>query len=876
MNDVFFEIEIVKYLKEQCSPFYSKITELYQLSKKLLSEIPKTFPNYTLHDIDHSIRVIQYMNDFIKNKITNYSELHLALIVYVGLIHDIGMIVSDDEELKLYAEFEHKDKSFSKLSYKEKKEYLKEYIRKNHGIRVHDVLDIEINVATHLRSIFYTGETNSYDLSSLIADICQSHTENFDWIVKNLDNDIRVAQYKLNPQQIAILLRLGDVLDIDDRRAPWILYKFLNPNGYSDTEWRKHIPITNYDKIEFKNGEYEIIFSGECTNPKIHRKILEYIDWIDCEIKQINSILLNYDEIYKFKIKTPVNVKIKTLGFIETALRFNLKYEQISKLLMGEKIYGSKQDGLRELLQNSIDAVLLINDIEKRKKYTTFKPTIGIEINKSNNEFVVFDNGVGMSEEILKEYFFNIGNSYYISEEFKKETHQYTPIGHFGVGFLACFMLSSKIQLETKHYLSPNAIKMDFEKESPYVTMFDLDDNDFPHQHGTRIIMEYNQVIPNIFKDEEEVINYVKDLIITDEYQFLFINNNNREEISVERPKNLYEIEDGTIEFDYKLNDILNVKFDLMKFFSNNEYVYFITDNCSYSDSYSEGYYSYEHDYDFVSLAYFEETIIELDRLLQENDGDIKQAINELEDSFPASSFLTTIAITNKKQIRNFYLCHNSIYEYFQNYLNKYLNNDCFEWIEIPIILHTHTFNSFLASIEEKGYNRAFHEYKSDIQFISIISTKTVTDELIFSILDRFLNACSCDLDIDYFDEYPIQPIRRKISLLKSSKAYLQVEENYSLKNIQTCKLHLKGIRVKDKSIVLPYVIANTEISNLYVNIKSSSFDTDISRNNFDNTAKEKLSRYILHLIYEDMIKNNMFSEEEKELVQLFLNKYYN
>lgn len=78
MNDVFFEIEIVKYLKEQCSPFYSKITELYQLSKKLLSEIPKTFPNYTLHDIDHSIRVIQYMNDFIKNQNIIFDYLFIS------------------------------------------------------------------------------------------------------------------------------------------------------------------------------------------------------------------------------------------------------------------------------------------------------------------------------------------------------------------------------------------------------------------------------------------------------------------------------------------------------------------------------------------------------------------------------------------------------------------------------------------------------------------------------------------------------------------------------------------------------------------------------------------------------------------------------
>ena len=69
------------------------------------------------------------------------------------------------------------------------------------------------------------------------------------------------------------------------------------------------------------------------------------------------------------------------------------------------KIYGSKKNGLRELIQNAIDAVLLINDIEQRKTFKTYNPIVGIEFDKSNNKFIVFDNGAGMSEEILKKYF---------------------------------------------------------------------------------------------------------------------------------------------------------------------------------------------------------------------------------------------------------------------------------------------------------------------------------------------------------------------------------------------------------------------------------------------------------------------------------------
>ena len=132
---------------------------------------------------------------------------------------------------------------------------------------------------------------------------------------------------------------------------------------------------------------------------------------------------------------------------------------------MGERIYGNKKEGLRELIQNAIDAVLLMKDLESDNQHSTYTPTIGIEINKEENVIAVFDNGVGMSEDILKQYFFNVGNSYYESKEFNNTRTSYSPIGHFGIGFLSCFMLSSRITLETKHY-SENSelIRMSFDK----------------------------------------------------------------------------------------------------------------------------------------------------------------------------------------------------------------------------------------------------------------------------------------------------------------------------------------------------------------------------------------------------------------------------
>ena len=386
MDSVFEKYVIVQYLRCHDQSAYAIIEQLYIISKNLLAEIPKTFSNYTIHDIEHSVRVVGYMDNLIKNRVEQFSTLHLMLIVCVGLIHDIGMVVSDNEVEKLYHEFKARNPAFIKFSDEKKRTYLQDYVRKKHGERVAEIIKSPINDAAKIKSLFYTGDTKSYDLSELVAAICRSHTENCGWIEANLEQELHYGNHEINPQQIALLLRIGDALDIDDRRAPYMLYQLLNPKGISDDEWRKHIPITNYDKIYLKENMYTIMFSGKCDEPKIYRKILDYINWIQSDLKDVATLSEKFRNVYRLNVSDTIDVSIKTQGFVATHLTFSLEYKQISKLLMGEKIYGSKQDGLRELLQNAIDAVLLMRDIERKNPYSNYLPIVGIEINEDTRQ----------------------------------------------------------------------------------------------------------------------------------------------------------------------------------------------------------------------------------------------------------------------------------------------------------------------------------------------------------------------------------------------------------------------------------------------------------------------------------------------------------
>ncbi len=76
----------------------------------------------------------------------------------------------------------------------------------------------------------------------------------------------------------------------------------------------------------------------------------------------------------------------------------------------------------------------------------------------TDREYIrVWDNGCGMTREVLERYFTKLGKSYYRSPEYERERqilreHGFivSPISQFGIGFLSCFMLADEVHLRTR------------------------------------------------------------------------------------------------------------------------------------------------------------------------------------------------------------------------------------------------------------------------------------------------------------------------------------------------------------------------------------------------------------------------------------------
>jgi len=86
----------------------------------------------------------------------------------------------------------------------------------------------------------------------------------------------------------------------------------------------------------------------------------------------------------------------------------------------------------------------------------------------------------------LKKYFLNVGVSYYASDDYLLQGRNYSPIGHYGIGFLACFMLSNRVEVKTVYYKDHKMNGISFEKNSEYICLTYENDS---RQQGTEIIL---------------------------------------------------------------------------------------------------------------------------------------------------------------------------------------------------------------------------------------------------------------------------------------------------------------------------------------------------------------------------------------------------
>ncbi len=135
---------------------------------------------------------------------------------------------------------------------------------------------------------------------------------------------------------------------------------------------------------------------------------------------------------------------------------FQVETNRILQILASE-IYDSPLALLRENLQNAYDAVRM-----RFAREGTLTDGGRIDIHIDNNEVSISDNGVGMTEEVLRENFWKAGSSGKRSDDARRAG----VVGTFGIGAMANFGVCTRLTVETYCEGSTEALRSIAERDS--------------------------------------------------------------------------------------------------------------------------------------------------------------------------------------------------------------------------------------------------------------------------------------------------------------------------------------------------------------------------------------------------------------------------
>lgn len=159
---------------------------------------------------------------------------------------------------------------------------------------------------------------------------------------------------------------------------------------------------------------------------------------------------------------------------------FQVNLTGILKIL-SDNLYSQKEVFVRELLQNSVDA------IQARKRKEDFDPYIRVDYyqDEQGKGLVLSDNGIGLTQGEVEEFLSKIGSSSKSRDILSNESGDF--IGQFGIGLLSCFMVSDEIVVKTQTQAAKHLVKWVGNINGTYQTTVETPQEDFI---GTRVILK--------------------------------------------------------------------------------------------------------------------------------------------------------------------------------------------------------------------------------------------------------------------------------------------------------------------------------------------------------------------------------------------------
>lgn len=528
------------------------------------------FPGFT----DHSPRHINEVLETASSLITDDSHALLApedvaILCIAILLHDCGMHLThdgfralirnsdkplisgfgDQEWAKLWDEFLAEAKRFSQeklmnifgdnesvlienINYDNLSErdnlLIGEFVRRHHARLAHEIAIDGVPILSGEKLKIIGLDKDLKDIAGLIA---RSHglaiRDTFSYLETNYS---LVREYrKVKIPYLMAVLRISDYVQVHSERALKSLLSVKELRSpYSRQEWRNHFAVSGISNYHDDPDAYFV--NAKPTDVKTYLKLVSLFKDIQRELDEswatIGEVYGRINGLSKLglsirrirsNLDSPANFS-KTVSYIPIKAGFDTSGIDLLKLLVGPLYEYKPQIGIRELIQNAVDACKELHDILKTHGNDAgVSRTLEVKVQIDENEdgtgwLTVSDNGIGMTVETITNYFLIAGASFRNSDLWKQQhtnesgESRVLRGGRFGVGALASFLLGDEIEVTTRPHNQSNPEGVTFKAriDEPIVEL-----RKCQAEPGTTIKVwisnpeTLNRLRPHFYNDEE-------------------------------------------------------------------------------------------------------------------------------------------------------------------------------------------------------------------------------------------------------------------------------------------------------------------------------------------------------------------------------------
>ncbi len=363
------------------------------------------------------------------------------------------------------------------------RKFLGEFVRRHHARLAHEIVHQGVpgNNSGTLKPL--ADLDRIADLAGLVA---RSHNISlrgtFDYLEQKYWG--RATCRSSHPVFLMVLLRIADYLEIQaDRVNPTLLEIQRLRSPLSQEEQASHASVEEVRPHE--QDEEAILVLARPRSAASFLKLQRLLQGLQAELDTSWAVL---GEIFSRDNKLRgLGLKLRRVRsnldnpadflereqppYLPIKAAFDTAGADLLKLLI-VPLYGNEPEvGIRELLQNSLDAVHELRqwaadhgDPEMKTIRRTEQEadvTICIDTDEAGQPWLtVSDKGIGMRAETIRDYFLKAGASFRQSDAWRQQfedkgVSKVLRSGRFGIGALAGFLLGTHIQVLTRHAEEP-------------------------------------------------------------------------------------------------------------------------------------------------------------------------------------------------------------------------------------------------------------------------------------------------------------------------------------------------------------------------------------------------------------------------------------